>query len=198
MPTGLKVGESAPGDPTQLNRIEARYERDSEVDSEGKVMAEETGTVSRLAELARDIKIAMLTTVDDDGHFISVPMAQQEVEHDGDLWFFAERDSRVVRNLASDSHVGVTLSSSDTWISIDGEAEVVDDSAKAHDLWNSWVEAWLPQGPDDPSVVLIKVSGHGAEYWDTPGGRVASILSFAKAKVTGKPYEGTENERVDL
>ena len=34
-------------------------------------MAEETGSVSRLAELARDIKIAMLTTVDEDGHFIS-------------------------------------------------------------------------------------------------------------------------------
>jgi general stress protein 26 len=104
----------------------------------------------------------------------------------------------VVRNLAFNPHVGVTLSSSDTWISIDGEAQVVDDSAKAHDLWNSWVEAWLPQGPDDPNVVLIKVSGHGAEYWDTPGGRVASILSFAKAKLTGKPYEGAENERVDL
>jgi general stress protein 26 len=165
---------------------------------ERKLMAEETGSVSRLAELARDIRIAMLTTVDEDGHFISVPMAQQEVEFDGDLWFFAERDSRAVRNLASNSHVGVTLSSNDTWISIDGDAEVVDDSAKAHDLWNSWVEAWLPQGPDDPNVVLIKVTGHGAEYWDTPGGRVASILSFAKAKVTGKPYEGAENERVDL
>jgi len=161
-------------------------------------MATETGTVNRLAELAKDIRIAMFTTVDQDGHFVSRPMAQQEVEFDGDLWFFAERDSRVVRNLAFNPHVGVTLSSSDTWISIDGEAEVVDDSAKVHDLWNSWVEAWLPQGPDDPNVVLIKVTGHGAEYWDTPGGRVASILSFAKAKVTGRRYEGAENERIDL
>src|SRR5215212_8161300 len=97
---------------------------------ERKLMAEEIGSVSRLAELARDMRIAMLTTVDEDGHFISVPMAQQEVEFDGDLWFFAERDSRVVRNLASNSHVGVTLSSSDTWISIDGDAKVVDDSTK--------------------------------------------------------------------
>ncbi len=161
-------------------------------------MAEQTGSVSRLAELARDIKIAMLTTVDQEGHFISRPMAQQEVEFDGDLWFFAERDSGVVRNLTFNPHVGVTLSSSDTWISIDGEAQVIDDMAKAHDLWNSWVEAWLPQGPDDPNVVLIKVTGHGAEYWDTPGGRVASILSFAKAKVSGKRYEGAENERIDL
>jgi general stress protein 26 len=161
-------------------------------------MTDQTGEISRLAELAKGIRIAMLTTVDEEGHFISVPMAQQEVEFDGDLWFFAERDSRVVRNLILNPHVGVTLSSSDTWISIDGDGEVVQDPAKAHELWNSWVEAWLPQGPDDPNVVLIKVTGHGAEYWDTPGGRAASILSFAKAKITGKRYEGAENERVDL
>jgi general stress protein 26 len=161
-------------------------------------MNDETGEISRLAELAKGIKIAMLTTVDEEGHFISVPMAQQEVEFDRDLWFFAERDSRVVRNLTLNPHVGVTLSSSDTWISIDGDGEVIEDAAKARDLWNSWVEAWLPQGPDDPNLVLIKVTGHGAEYWDTPGGRAASILSFAKAKITGKRYEGAENEQVDL
>lgn len=161
-------------------------------------MTDQTGEISRLAELAKGIRIAMLTTVDEEGHFISVPMAQQEVEFDGDLWFFADRDSRVVRNLILNPHVGVTLSSSDTWISIDGDGEVVQDPAKARELWNSWVEAWLPQGPDDPNVVLIKVTGHGAEYWDTPGGRAASILSFAKAKITGKRYEGAENERVDL
>lgn len=161
-------------------------------------MTDQTGEISRLAELAKGIRIAMLTTVDEEGHFISVPMAQQEVEFDGDLWFFAERDSRVVRNITLNPHVGVTLSSSDTWISIDGDGEVVQDPAKARELWNSWVEAWLPQGPDDPNVVLIKVTGHGAEYWDTPGGRAASILSFTKAKITGKRYEGAENERVDL
>ena len=152
-------------------------------------MATETGEITKLAELARGIRIAMLTTVDEEGHFVSCPMAQQEVEFDGDLWFFAERDSRVVHNVALDPHVGVTLTSNDTWISIDGEAEIVQDAAKAADLWNSWVEAWLPQGPDDPNVVLIKVTGHGAEYWDSPGGRVASIVSFAKAKITGKRYD---------
>ena len=161
-------------------------------------MAEQTGEISKLAELAKDIRVAMLTTVDEEGHFVSRPMAQQEVEFDGDLWFFAERDSRVVRNIALDPHVGVTLSSNSSWISIDGEAEVIQDPVKARELWNTWVEAWMPQGPDDPNLVLIKVTGHGAEYWDSPGGRVASILSFAKAKITGDRYEVGENERIDL
>jgi len=154
--------------------------------------------VKKVADLAKDIRNAMLTTVDVDGEFVSRPMAQQEVEFDGDLWFFTERDSRKVRHITANPHVGVTLSSSDTWISINGTAEVVTDVAKARELWNTVVDAWLPQGPEDPSVVLIKVTGQTAEYWDSPGGRVASVISFAKAKVTGEPYSGGENEKVTL
>ena len=160
-------------------------------------MAETTG-VAKLIELMKDIKITMFTTIDAEGHFVSRPMAQQLTEPDGDLWFFAERESRVVEEIAANPHVSLTLSSNDTWISIDGEAQVVDDSAKAKELWNAFVEAWLPQGPEDPSVVLIKVDPHTAEYWDTPGGRVASLLSFVKAKVTGEPYEGADQGTVTL
>jgi hypothetical protein len=27
------------------------------------------------------------------------------------------------------------------------------------------------------------------EYWDTPGGRVASLISFAKTRLTGETYD---------
>lgn len=161
-------------------------------------MTETTEQVAKVADLAKGIRIGMLTTVDADGHFISRPMAQQEVEFDGDLWFFAERDSRKVAQIAANPHVGVTLTSNDTWLSLDGEAEIVEDKAKAKELWNTWVEAWMPQGPDNPNVVLIKVTSHSAEYWDTPGGRIASVISFVKSKVTGERYDGGENEKVNL
>jgi len=161
-------------------------------------MSDTVAPVKKVAELAKDINIGMLTTVDADGHFVSRPMGQQDVDDDGVMWFFAERDSRKIGHIAANPHVNVTLSSPSTWISIDGTAEIVDDAAKTHELWNGWVEAWLPQGPDDGSVILIKVSGETAEYWDTPGGRIASVISFVKAKVTGEPYDGGENERVTL
>ncbi|GLZ36584.1 pyridoxamine 5'-phosphate oxidase family protein [Actinokineospora sp. NBRC 105648] len=154
--------------------------------------------VRHLAKMAGDIRVGMLTTCDELGHLVSRPMAQQEVEFDGDLWFFAERDSRKVAHIQAVPEVNVTLTSSDTWISIYGAAHVVEDRAKAHDLWNAWVEAWLPQGPDDPSVVLIKVSALTAEYWDTPGGKIASAISFAKAKLTGDRYDGGDHDTVDL
>jgi general stress protein 26 len=151
----------------------------------------------KVAELIKDHRIAMLTTRDPFGTLISRPMALQEVEFDGDLWFFAERGSRKVLHVGASSQVNVTVSGSGSWVSLTGEASVVEDVEKKRELWNAGAEAWLPQGPDDDSVVLVRVEGRSAEYWDTPG-RIATVLSFAKAKATGERYSGGENERVDL
>jgi general stress protein 26 len=151
----------------------------------------------KVADLIKDHRIAMLTTRDPFGTLVSRPMALQEVEFDGDLWFFAERGSRKVLHVGASPLVNVTVSGSGSWVSLTGEASVVEDVAKKRELWNAGAEAWLPQGPDDDSVVLVHVDAQSAEYWDTPG-RVATVLSFAKAKVTGERYSGGDNERVDL
>jgi general stress protein 26 len=161
-------------------------------------MTETAPDVAKVAELTKDIRIGMLTTVDEDGHFVSRPMAQQEVEFDGDLWFFSNSKARKISHIAANPAVSVTLSSNDTWVSLSGTATVVEDDAKAEELWNPFVEAWFPQGPHDDSVVLVKFTSDTAEYWDTPGGRVSSVISFVKAKVTGKRYDGGENETVQM
>ena len=161
-------------------------------------MTETTEQTSRLAELMSDIRIGMLSTRGSDGRLISRPMAQQEVEFDGDLWFFAERDSHPVRHITLSPQVNVGVGSGGSWVSLTGRATVVDDPAKKRELWNSAVEAWFPDGPDDDSVVLLKVEGDSAEYWDNSGGRLATVFSFAKAKLTGERIEGGENEKVDL
>jgi general stress protein 26 len=154
--------------------------------------------IATLVDLTKDIKIAMLTTVEEDGAFAARPMAQQEVQPDGSLYFFSERDSNIVRNIAANPHVGVALSSSSVWVSIAGTATIVDDVAKKKELWNAGAEAWLPQGPEDAGVVLIYVDSDSAEYWDTPGGRVASVFSFVKAKATGEAFDGGEVKKLDL
>lgn len=152
----------------------------------------------QLLELLDDLTIAMFTTVDADGTLTSRPMARQQVEPNAQMWFITARDSRQIAHISARPRVGITFSSSSTWVALSGTAEVVDDRAKLNELWNTFAEAWMPEGPDDPNVVLIRVDLDGGEYWDTPGGRVASLLSFAKAKLTGSAYEGAENERVDL
>ena len=152
----------------------------------------------RVAELIRGERFAFFTTRTPDGTLTSRPMTLQEVEFDGDLWFFAERDSNPIKHITLSPQVNVGVGSGGSWVSLAGRATVVDDPAKKRELWNSAVEAWFPDGPDDYSVVLLKVEGDSAEYWDSPGGRLATVLSFAKAKVTGQRIEGGENEKVEL
>jgi len=149
----------------------------------------QTDDQAKLLELMRDTYIAMLTTTRDDGTFQAVPMARQEVDPSAELWFITARDTEHVRNLQARPQVGLTFSSRDAWVSVQGTATVVDDKAKLEELWNTFAEAWLPGGPDDDNATLIRVDLDGGEYWDSPGGRVASLISFVKTKVTGDTYD---------
>ena len=152
----------------------------------------------KVAELLQGERFGFLTTITMDGRLTSRPMTLQEVEFDGDLWFFAERDSNPVQHIAASPEVNVGVGSGGSWVSLTGDAVVVDDVAKKRELWNSAVEAWFPQGPDGDSVVLIKVEAGSAEYWDSPGGRLATAFSFVKAKVTGRRIEGGAPVKVEL
>ena len=73
----------------------------------------------------------------------------------------------------------------------------MDAPEKLRELWNPAVEAWFPDGPEDPNVTLLKVDTVSGEYWDSPGGKVATIVALVKHKVTGEKYEG-DNEKFDL
>lgn len=152
----------------------------------------------KVADLIKGNRFGMFTTRAPDGTLTSRPMALQEVEFDGDRWFFAARDSRKLAHVAVDPQVNVGIGSGSTRVSLTGTATTVEDDAKKRELWNAGISAWFPDGPDSAEVVLVKVSGDSAEYWDTPGGRGATVLSFAKAKLTGERYSGGENEEVDL
>ena len=142
----------------------------------------------KLVELLQGMPIAMFTTFGDGGPR-SVPMARQEVEPDAEMWFITARDTAHVADLESHPEVVLTFSGRDAWVSVHGRATLVDDRDKLEELWNTFAEAWLPGGPEDPNAALIRVDVERGEYWDTPGGKVASLLSFAKTKLTGETYD---------
>ena len=168
-------------------------------DDEENAMSEHDDGTRKVADLIKDIRIAMLTHADSNGVLVSHPMATQEVEFDGDVLFVAERDSHKARDIATQSpaRVNVAYSSNSSWVSLSGTATIVDDSAKLAELWNSFTGAWLEGGPENPNNIIIKVSADSAEYWDSPGAKVTQIANFVKAKVTGERIEG-DNEVVDL
>ncbi len=151
-------------------------------------MTAQQGDRQHLVELMEDLPIAMFTTFGPNGPR-TVPMARQQVEPDAEMWFITARSTQHTHDLVADSRVALSFSSRDTWVALSGRAEVVEDPDKLAELWNTFAEAWLPGGPDSPEAVLIRVDVDRAEYWDTPGGTVASLLSFAKTRLTGETYD---------
>ncbi|MEH3052666.1 MAG: pyridoxamine 5'-phosphate oxidase family protein [Patulibacter minatonensis] len=153
----------------------------------------------KVRELMADARLAMLTSVDGGaGRLVSRPMAVQEVEDDGTVWFFASDESPKADQLAADPSVNVAFTGGSSWVSLAGRGEIVHDREKVHQLWNAGVEAWFPDGPDSDDVALLRVTPESAEYWDTPGGKVASVLAFAKSKVTGERPDIGESGVVEL
>lgn len=152
----------------------------------------------KVAELIEDFRIAMLTTQKTDGSLVSHPLTVQEAEFDGDLWFLVSKISSPVGDLATTSQANVSFSSDSSWVSLSGTATLVEDRDKIDELWNPVVEAWFPDGPDDPAVGVLKFTAHSAEYWDSPGGKIATVFSFVKSKLTGERYDGGESGTVEL
>ncbi len=158
--------------------------------------------IKKLAELIKDVKIAMLSTVDEDGSLRSRPMATQQAEFDGDLWFFTDGRSPKIDEVQSEEHVNLSYASPEhsRYVSVSGTARLIRDRAKAKELWNPIYKAWFPGGLDDPNLALLKVSVQKAEYWDSPSGMVVQAIGFVKALATGKRYEAGpgEHEKVEL
>ena len=166
-------------------------------------MASQTGrdaAVQKLGAMIKDIKIAMLTTVDADGSLRSRPMATQSTDFDGDLWFFTRADSPKVDEVRRDEAVNLSYAApaKQRYVSISGTARLVRDRAKAEELWNPLLKAWFPQGLDDPDLALLKVAVEKAEYWDSPSSTMVHLVGFVKALATGQPYKPGENEKIDL
>lgn len=159
-------------------------------------MADDNGPEKAL-ELIEKIKVGMLTYLDGHGHLVSKPLATQDVDDEGNLWFIVERDSHKVHGIEQRPEVNVAYASHGAWVSVCGSAEIVDDTEKLKQLWSAATDTWMQGGPDNPDNTLLRVVTHDAEFWDSPGGKVVALARLVRARATGERYEG-ENETVDL
>ena len=158
--------------------------------------------VQKLNDMIRDIRVAMLTTVDERGMPHSRPMATQQTEFDGVLWFLTDKHAPKVDEVEGEHQVNLAYQApdDDRYVSVSGRARLVQNRQKLDELWSPLHKAWFPEGKDDPRIGLLRVDVHHAEYWDAPSGKMVQLAGFVKALVTGKRYqgEGAENEKLTL
>ena len=153
----------------------------------------------KVAELIKGERFGFLTTITHGRPLTSRPMTLQEVEFDGDLWFFAERDSNPVQHITASPQVNVGVGSGGTWVSLTGDARRRRGRGEEAGAVEQRRRGVVPPGPGRRQRRPAQGARPTPRSTGTaPGGRLATVFSFAKAKVTGERIEGGENEKVDL
>lgn len=157
--------------------------------------------LEKVRKIVGDVKIAMMTTVDEAGHLTSRPMAAMQMDEAGCIWFFTQKSSPKVDQIEQNERQ-VNLAFADVsnadYVSISGTADELDDRAKIDELWNPMAKAWFPNGKDDPDLTLLRVKTQMAEYWSSNDSRMVRLFQQLKAAVTDTVPDMGENEKVTV
>lgn len=153
--------------------------------------------IAILKEMAEKIRICMFNTINADG-FHSRPMATAKIEDDGSLWFFTNEYSPKSKEISKDNEVNLAYSdpANNSYIYINGIAELIDDQTSKESYFSPFVKAWFPDGINDPHLILIKVTPNVAEYWDSNASKMVVAFHVLKAIVTGETPNLGEHEKI--
>lgn len=127
-------------------------------------------------------------------------MSTQQVDENGSIWFFSGIDSEKNKEIGEDKNVQLFYShpGKSSFLVVNGEAEIILDSAKIDELWSATVEIWFKGGKDDPNVSLIKVNTKSAYYWDTEGNRMINFFKMLASVATGKTLVEAEEGSIKV
>ncbi len=159
---------------------------------------EDTGpdAVEHVLELLHGFDTAMLVTHTTDGALHARPMAVAEVENAGTVWFVTDVTSPKMADIGTEPSVLLAFQDSRRYLTVSGDATVVRSPEKIRELWKDTFKLWF-EGPDDPRLVLLKVTPRDAEFWDTSGMRgLKFAVRAAKAYLTGETAKKEEDPEV--
>ena len=162
--------------------------------------SEHAAELQKINEIISSIKFAMLSTVEADGTLRSRPMTTQQVEFDGDLWFFTNAESPKVWETNQHRQVNVSFAdpSKNRYVSASGTAILVRDKDKIEELWKPLYKTFFPNGLEDPDLALLKISVSKAEYWDSASTAIGRAIDFAKAYIKKDPSELGDHAKVNI
>jgi general stress protein 26 len=126
------------------------------------------------------------------------PMSVRKADDAGNLWFLSANDSHKNHELAAnpavklyfqrDAHAG--------FMELEGRAEILDDRARIHDLWNPLLKTWFTEGEDDPRISVIKFTPQAGYYWDNKHGNLVAGAKMAVGALVGKTLDDSIEGRL--
>ena len=104
----------------------------------------------------------------------AVPMtAQLDKDANGTIWFFTRRD----HNFAAGGPATATFigKGHDMFVRFRGELSTETSRERLDKQWNSVIEAWFPDGKDDPNLLMLRMDLGRAEIWNSDMGFIDNV-----------------------
>lgn len=108
------------------------------------------------------------------------------------LNFLVDKTAEWTEAVASGAAVvHVTLSDvrKNDYVALNGSASITEERAEIERLWNPAASAFF-SGKDDPNVAVMRFDATDGQYWDSPSGRLGSLVAMVKAAVGGHDDAG--------
>lgn len=125
--------------------------------------------------------IAMMRLANSAGH--SEPMtAQLDKDAHHAVWFFARRNNRIAAGGKASGEIAAI--GHDVFASLSGTLVEENDTAVRDRHWSNAVEAWFPDGKENPDVIMLRFDIEDAEVWTAHVG-----VQGAFNLLTGRPID---------
>jgi general stress protein 26 len=156
--------------------------------------------IAKLKELVDHNSICMFTSSVDEVPLPTRPMTTQEVDDQGNFWFFSSKMSHKNSEITSDARVQLLFAntSASEYLTVYGTASIYDDRNKIEELWSPMVKAWFQEGKDDPDLTLIKVTPESAYYWEPKQNKMVTLFKMAASAVSGKRMDIGKQGKIEV
>lgn len=156
--------------------------------------------IDKMKDLVGHNAICMFTSNVDEVPLQTRPMTTQEVDDEGNFWFFSPKDSLKNYEVRTDARVQLLFAntSASEYLTVFGRAMILDDRKKIEELWSPMAKAWFEEGKDDPNLSLIRVAPEHAYYWEPKQNKMVTLFKMAAAAVTGKKMDIGEQGKIEV
>jgi general stress protein 26 len=156
--------------------------------------------IDKLKKLVKSADICLFTTNLTKLPLSTRPMSTQQIDDDGNIWFFSNKESHKNDEIDQDNRVQLFFANKANFefLSVYGEADVIVDKEKAKELWTPELKTWFHDGVDDPNLTLVQIKPTDVYYWDTKSNKAVSILKIAVGAITGKTLDDGVEGKLEI
>ena len=162
---------------------------------------EKSEGIIKLKKMVDDCKFCFFcTNLSNHNGATSTVMTAQDVDSEGNIWFFSGINSERNHDIATDNNIQLYFScpEKNSYLSVNGQASIILDKAKIKELWNPLLKMWFKEGADDMNISLIKVTTKNANYWDSADGVMVNFFKMIASVLTGTENIEATSGKINL